>query len=388
VSPRSFVILLVVTVLAVVGAIVMAVQPSMSDTEAVAGDPMFPALSQNVAEADEISIETPQYAISWKRQGDGWVAPERGDYPAHKGIVSDLVSSLAHMTKVEAKTAEPNWYQYIRVGDPAATPPTGVAHVTVKSADGEVLAEAILGARSYSIAASHVRGGMFVREPDDTQSWLVEGVATAPTEMQEWFDAIVDIPASDVTGLTILNGDKIVFEAKKTDDTSGNYELVQADPTEAASDTVANSNSIRSTASAIVGLRADDVRAIDSVKPGAEARTDRFTTASGLTLDVTMVEADGGTWAIFKASAAEASDAAKLAADINSRAANWAFRLDASRATRLMQPVANLVQKPSAPAANGAAPIPLDENGKPMLTPPMPNMPGLGGAGGPMLPTF
>jgi hypothetical protein len=111
VSPRSFVILLVVTVLAVVGAIVMAVQPSMSDTEAVAGDPMFPALSQNVAEADEISVETPQYAISWKRQGDGWVAPERGDYPAHKGIVSDLVSSLAHMTKVEAKTAEPNWYQ-------------------------------------------------------------------------------------------------------------------------------------------------------------------------------------------------------------------------------------------------------------------------------------
>lgn len=387
-SPRGFVILLVITVLAAIGAIVMAVQPAASDMEAVAGDAMFPALSQKLADAGEISIETPQYSITWKRQGDGWISPERGDYPARNGMVSDLVSSLAHMTKVEAKTAEPDWYQYIKVGDPGAKPPTGIAHLTVKSADGNVLADAILGARSYSIAASHARGGMFVRAPDDKQSWLVEGVATAPTELQEWFDAIVDIPASDVTGLTILVGDKTVFEAKKTDETSGNYELVQADPAQAAGDDVANSNSIRSTASAIVGLRADDVRAIASVSPGDDARTDRFTTASGLTLDVTMFEADGGTWAIFKAAAAEGSEGAKLAADINSRAASWAFRLDASRATRLMQPVANLVQKPGNPAANGAAPIPMDENGKPILAPPLPNIPGLGGAGGPMLPTF
>ena len=108
-SPRGFVILLVVTVLAAIGAIVMAVQPATSDTDAVAGDPMFPALSQKLADAGEISVTTPQYTITWKRQGDGWVSPERGDYPAHKGTVSDLVSSLAHMTKVEAKTAEPDW---------------------------------------------------------------------------------------------------------------------------------------------------------------------------------------------------------------------------------------------------------------------------------------
>lgn len=387
-SPRGFVILLVVTVLAAIGAIVMAVQPAASDTDAVAGDPMFPALGQKLADAGEISVTTPQYTITWKRQGDGWVSPERGDYPAHKGTVSDLVSSLAHMTKVEAKTAEPDWYQYIKVGDPGATPPTGIAHMVVKSADGQVLADVVLGARSYSIAASHARGGMFVRAPDDKQSWLVEGVASAPTELQEWFDAVVDIPASDVAGLTILMGDKTVFEARKTDETNGNYELVEVDPAQAAGDSVANSNSIRSTASAIVGLRADDIRAIDSMSPGEDARTDRFTTASGLTLDVTMFDADGRTWAIFKASAAEGSEAAKLAADINSRAANWAFRLDASRTTRLMQPVANLVQKPGNPAASGAGPIPLDGNGKPMLAPAMPNMPGLGGAGGPMLPTF
>jgi hypothetical protein len=387
-SPRGFVILLVVTVLAAIGAIVMAVQPAASDTDAVAGDPMFPALSQKLADAGEISVTTPQYTITWKRQGDGWVSPERGDYPAHKGTVSDLVSSLAHMTKVEAKTAEPDWYQYIKVGDPSATPPTGIAHMVVKSADGQVLADVVLGARSYSIAASHARGGMFVRAPDDKQSWLVEGVASAPTELQEWFDAVVDIPASDVAGLTILMGDKTVFEARKTDETNGNYELVQVDPAQAAGDSAANSNSIRSTASAIVGLRADDIRAIDSMSPGEDARTDRFTTASGLTLDVTMFDADGRTWAIFKASAVEGSGAAKLAADINSRAANWAFWLDASRTTRLMQPVANLVQKPGNPAASGAGSIPLDGNGKPMIAPAMPNMPGLGGAGGPMLPTF
>jgi hypothetical protein len=316
------------------------------------------------------------------------VSPERGDYPARKSIVSDLVLSLARMTKAEAKTSQPDWYQYIRVGDPAAKPPTGVAHVTVTSADGQTLADAILGARSYSIPASHIRGGTFVREVNAVQSWLVEGVAAVPTELPEWFDPIVDVPGTEITGITILAGDKVVFEAKKTDQTNGTYELVQVDPAQAADSTAANSNSIRNMASGIVGLRVDDVRAADAVSPGPDVRTDRFTTASGLQLDVKVFEADGRVWATFKASAPEGSQGAAMAADINSRTGNWAFLLNESRASRLNQPVANLIQKPSDPAAGGVAPIPLDENGKPIFDQEGQAAPAPGTPGAQVLPAF
>jgi len=373
VSPRGFITLLIVTVLAVLGAVFMALQPTMSGSDPVAGEPMFPKLSQGLAEASKVTVQTPQYTASWELRDGVWVSPERGGYPSRAGTASDLVAGVARLTKVEGKTSNPDWYQYIRVGDPAATPPTGVAHVTVATANGDVLADAVLGARSFSIPASHTRGGMYVRIPAEAQTWLVEGSAAVPAGLPEWFDTLIDIPGPEITGVTILEGDKPVLETTKTDQTTGNYEIAYLDPAVGAAGDVANSNSIRSLASGIVGLRFDDVRAIDSFAPGATARTDRFTMTSGMQLDVTLIEADGAHWATFKATAPQGSAGEAAAADITARTGKWAFRLDASRVTRLNQPVINLIQKPGAtPAGAGegeVVPVPLDQSGKPAFVP-------------------
>ncbi len=382
-SPRGFVILLAVTILAVVGAVFAAVQPTLSGADPVTGEQMFPALGQRLADAGTVTVTTPQYTATWARRDGVWVSPERGDYPARASLVSDLVLNLARLTRVEARTAKPDWYQYIRVGDPTATPPTGVAHVTVTSTGGEVLADAILGARSFGIAASHGRGGSFVRAANDAQSWLVEGIAPVPADMPEWFDALLDIPGPQIAAVTILEGGSKLFEANKTDPVNGIYTLAYADPAQVAADVVANNNTIRSMTSALVGLRVSDVRARDSLVPGTAARTDSFTTISGLQLDVTLVEADGGTWALFDASAPAGGEAAALAADITGRTAGWAFRLDASRATRLGQELANLVQPPAAPAADGAGAAPGE---LPFFVQPGSDLPGLGLLGAPAAP--
>jgi hypothetical protein len=258
----------------------------------------------------------------------------------------------------------------------------------VTSADGQVLADAILGARSYSISASHTRGGMFVREPSGTQSWLVEGIASVPTDFPEWLDTILDVPGSDVVNIAIIVGDKTIFEVKKTDLTNGVYEIVQLDPAQAAADSVANSNSLRSVASAIVGVRADDVRAVDSMTARQNERTNRFITKSGLQLDAVTFEAEGGIWATFKASAPVGSADAATAAAINGRTANWAFRLDQSHASRLTQPIANLVQKPAPPAQQGAGPVPPNAGGAPVFNPQAPGAPGMGITGDQVIPGF
>jgi hypothetical protein len=371
VSPRGFVILLAVTLLAVLGAALLAVQPTLSGADPVSGEPMFPALGPRLADAATVTVTTPQYEVSWARRDGAWVSPERGDYPARASLVADLVVNLARLTRLEARTARPDWYQYIRVGDPTATPPTGVARVTVATAAGEVLADGVLGARSFSIAASHGRGGSFVRPAAGAQSWLVEGTAPVPTELPEWFDTLIDIPGPEIAAIAVLEGDRTLFEANKTDRTNGIYTLAYADPAQVAADVVANTNTLRSMASALVGLRVSDVRARASVVPGEAVRTDRFTTTSGLTLDVQLVEADGGTWALFTASAPAGGEGAARAAEITARTSDWAFRLDASRATRLGQPLANLVQPP-APAAGATAP----SDAPPLFVPPGTDLPG------------
>lgn len=388
-SSRGFFALLVVTVLAVLGAIVAAVQPTLSGADSVRGDPVFAALGPKLGEVGKITVQTPQYSATWEKRDGVWVSTDHGDYPGSKNLVPDLALNLSRMTKVEAKTAQPDWYQYIRVGDPAATPPTGVAHVTVASTGGDVLADAILGVRSHGIPASHTRGGMFLREAGSDQAWLVEGLATVPTELPEWFDTVLDVSGSDVTNFTILQGDKVVYDVKKTDATNGIYTLAQLDPGVAPANSEANSNSLRSTVSAIVGVRAEDIRAATTEAPGPDVRTDRLLTSSGLQVEVTLYPEGDAVWAQFKASAPEGTDAAKQAAEINMRTAKWAFKLDSSHATRLNQPIANLVQNPTAPPpADQPAPVPLDSNGAPILGPQGEAQPGVGITGDQIIPGF
>jgi hypothetical protein len=354
-SLRAFIVLLVATAIALVGAIVLAVEPNLSATQAVGGDPMFKALGDRVADVTKLVVQTPQYKASWEKRNGTWVATDHGDYPTKETLVADVISGLAAMTTVEPKTNDPAWYPYIMVGDPAATPPTGGPHVTASAANGDVLADAIIGVPSESISASHGRGGSFVRREGEAQSWLVEGSTSVPAALSQWFDPIVNIPGPDVTDVAVLVGAKSVFEAHKADPKTGIYTLVNIDPAEgAAAGSVANVNAIRDMTSAVVGVTIEDARALDGVTPGDTSQTDRFTSVAGLQLDVTLVDADGATWAIFKASAPNGGDAAKAAADINALTEKWAFRLDAARLAKLAAKPANLVQTPQAQLSPGA----------------------------------
>ena len=84
---------------------------------------------------------------------------------------------------------------------------------------------------------------------------------------------------------------------------------------------------------------------------------------NGMRLDVTLVDADGGTWAIFKASAADGTEGAKEAAQISAVADRWAFKLDTRGATagltidlhKLVQPPGS--QSPSAQGGVAGAPF-------------------------------
>ncbi len=354
-SPRSFVILLIVTAIALVAAIALAVRPNISSaTRTAAAEPVFSALSQRRGDVAKVEVQTPRYTTTFEYRDGTWVDAQQGDYPAQDNAVADVVNSLTAMTTVEAKTADPEWYQYVMVGDPATTPPTANAHVIVSTANGEVLADAIIGNQSVSMSAAQGQGGTFVRRAGEDQSWLVDGVVAIPPGLNNWFAPIVNVPGPDVTSIAILNGDRTVFEVRKTDPSTGLYELVALDDSQGPSASVANLDPIRDLASGIVNVTFEGARPLDSVDLATAARTVRFTTAAGLQLDVTVVEADGETWAVFKASAAEGSAAADQAAQITAATEHWAFRLEPTRVARLGHAVSELIQPPATDAGQGA----------------------------------
>ena len=176
-----------------------------------------------------------------------------------------------------------------------------------------------------------------------------------------------------------------MFEANKPDPKTGLYKIVHLDESVGSSDEVANNDKIHGLSAGIVNVTVQDARSLDSIKRGGEARTDRFTTSAGMQLDATLVDADGDTWVIFKASAPEGSDAAKTAASVNALADHWAFKLDNERTSRLNMKVSDLVQAPGADAGAGPGAAPPGAGGASFTMPggQVPLPPGFGQRGPP-----
>jgi Domain of unknown function (DUF4340) len=356
-SPRAFIVLLALTAVALVGAVgVVAVQPRQTATDALSGDPMFNGLSQRIADLQKVAIQTATYKATWEKRDGKWVASDHGNFPAKDGSVATVVSALAAMTRVEPKTDNPDWYQYIQVADPTGkTDPAGGARVTGSAANGDVLIDTIVGSTSASIAASHSRGGTFVRDAGQAQSWLVEGTVAIPSDLADWFDAVISIPGTDVASVAVLTGDKTVFAAHKPDTTSGTYKIDQIDASVGSSDEVSNDTQVRNLVAGIVNVTVQDARSAAGLTPGNSARVDRYTMTNGMQLDVTLVDADGATWAIFKPSAPDGSqDAKAAAAKISTVTDGSAFKLDTKGATAgLALDVHKLVQPPGSQPGQG-----------------------------------
>ncbi len=389
-SPRAFLVLLVATAVALLGAVgVVAVQPRLSATEIIDGDPMFNTLNQRIADLRTITVQAPSYEAAVENRDGKWVATDHGDYPTKDGVVADLVKNLTAMTKVEPKTDNPDWYQYIQVADPAANPTsTDGVRITASAANGDVLVDTIIGSPSSSISAAHGRGGTFIRNIGQAQSWLVEGTLVVPDTLADWFDPIVNIPGPNVASVAVLIGDKTVFEANKPDASTGLYKIVHLDESVGSSDMVANDTKIHNLTAGIVNVTIQDARSLDSITLGDSARTDRFTTTDGMQLDVTLVDADGDMWAIFKASAPDGSDAAKTAAKVNSVADGWAFKLGNVRIAGLTVKLSDLVQAPGGQPGADEGAGPPEGAGAPFMMPggqaPLPPGFGQGGPGAPL----
>jgi hypothetical protein len=376
-SPRSFLILAAVTGLAAIGAAIAIVsEQDLSAGERRGGDLMFPDLNARVDDVRRLTVETTRYRLVLERRGDAWVAADRADYPVRAATVTRVISSLAAMTEIDPKTDNPEWYQYLEVDGPAASPTPSGIQLIAAGADNATMVDVIVGKQSESVGATRL-GGTFVRPTDDDQAWLAEGVVDVPLSLQGWFDQVLNVPGPQVTRVAILKGDEIVLDARKPDPEKGDYELTYLSETVGPAGTTANGDRIRGLGGAIVTVEFQDVRQLDEVEVPADARTVRYVTRDGLQIDATLGQADGETWVMFAASAEDGSEAAKAAQAINARTENWAFKLPANRVTILGREASELVFRPGeSPAeAPAGAPRPFAPNAAPSGPIPAPSGP-------------
>ena len=357
-SPRTFVSIVSAAGLALIVAIALIIARQVSaDEPVVGGGLMFPELSENLDDLARLQVETARYILTLELRGDQWVAVEFGDYPVDLDPVLQIVSSIANMTRVEAKTDNPDLYGYI--GVEGVSPTSGTIRLSAFSNGGDQLMDAIFGTDSTSIGFTRV-GGTFVRPTDEERSWLVEGVVFAPSFLQDWFKQLFSVPGPDVASVTITEGNELRFAVEKINFNTADYELTFLDEQLGPAESIANDAGIRGLTQGIISTRFDDARPIETVTFGPDARTLVFTTRTGLTLEVRLGEADGEAWVAYTASAPEGAEAFETAAEIAAKTQHWAFRVPSYRITALSQPIDALIlpppEEPVRPLFNPAAP--------------------------------
>ena len=333
---------------AVAGVLLVVDRPAQP-SRAAADEPLFASLAADLDEVDAAMIETPRYRLELRKSGGDWVAANLGSYPVRQVTADRLVSSLALARAYEAKTDDPALHAAIGVEFPDGDG-IGSTLVSVENAGGDILASAVVGLRSSSIGFSPL-GGTFIRRPDEERAWLVQGTIEIPPEQDAWFDPIVHVPGTEVRRVSIFAGRERLFEATKGQDASSTYALTYVSDRLSRPGVTADDSAVKQIGLGIVSTRFTEVRPASDMQLPADARRIRFETGSGMVLDVTLADADAGTWLLYEASAPEGSAGAAQAAEITERTAGWAFRVPDYRLAPLQVEVADLLTEAEPPSA-------------------------------------
>ena len=332
-SPRAFRLLLLSTCVAVGAAIWLVRGDTLPDSSRASGVESVAPFAARSADVAKIAIETPDYALTLEKKGDGWTASNRGDYPARPAAVANLLSSLASMRLAERKTVKADLFKEIGVEDRAAG--AGSTSLAFEYASGAKAGGVLLGKRANS-ASFDQAGATFVRRAGEAQAWLAQGAANVPREFSDWFAELPAIPATEVQRVTISEGGRVVFDAKK--DAGGLY--ARADAAEPA----ANDTAVKRVAQALVGTGFEDVKPASAI-PAAK-RSVRLELEAGAFIEAIVGEAGGQTFVRYE------GNATGPAGDVIKQTKGFAFRLPNYRTSGLTQSVAEL----TAPEQSGAVP--------------------------------
>lgn len=305
--------------------------------------PGFAAAAQSAA---RIEIVTRNGSFTVAQTPQGWVLPDRGNYPADFDEVRRTLISLAQLTTIAPKTERPDWLTHLSLG----TPPQGNGtQITVKNAQGTVLAQLITG-NVEELGDPSGATGLFVRRPGENRSWLARAVFPTHGDIASWMmKRTVDIGPARLKSVTLIPASGAGFTVGRP--TANDPVALEGAPATVQPDV----QLINEIGFAVATLTVEDVRPVASVDFAGASRV-VATSFDGLTVQFELAQRPDGLWARINASATGA--AAQEAATINARAGGWAFKLPAEKARPLLSDRQRVLTPPAATARQGVMAVP------------------------------
>ena len=268
----------------------------------------------------------------------GWVLPGRANYSASFEEVKRTLVGLAALVTIEPKTARPDWFHYVALDAPPKGDGTAI---TLSDAKGRVLASLIVG-KTEDIGDPSGGVGLFVRKPDDSQSWLVESVFEPRANPADWMDKqVVDVDRARIQEVDVRPATGPAYSVGRAKPSDADFLLAPIPHGREVSDPSAPDG----VASGIAGFSFDDVQPAGGFNFSNGASRIVTHTFDGLIVTVDVIKQGPDYWAqVFADAVPGKQAAAKEANEINAHAARWAYKLAAYKGAQLSTPLEGLLK--------------------------------------------
>jgi hypothetical protein len=174
---------------------------------------MFPGLAPKLASVSKIDISHQDKNLVIEKRPDGpWGVASMHDYPVLDTKVRGLLTGLTELRLMEPRTSDPAEFARLGVEDPAKEGSTGNLLRLLDKGGNPVL----------SVIVGHKRmrseGGLaedvYVRRPDNNQSWLAEGSLQVDTDPALWLDRDVINIGHDKIASVVVGDNALAFGTK------------------------------------------------------------------------------------------------------------------------------------------------------------------------------
>jgi hypothetical protein len=362
-KPRTLLILILLGAIAIAGGWYFGTAEQPTGQQAYnAGKLMFPDLAPQLQNAARIEIVHQGKTTAIVKQGDIWGLEDRGGYVVQPGKLRGMLTALTELRLVEPRTTDPAEFGRLGLEDPNGK--TGESNLLrVLDASGKTIAVLIVGHRRVR-TQGNVPEQVFVRRPDDNQTWLAEGSLQVDADPQLWLDRdIMNIDHARIATVAVTDGDAKLGLARD------GQKLVMKQP---ADHPPLDDYKLDDVDRALELLTFQDVQT-DKQPVGDKIGQSVYTTNDGVAVTASVFKGDKDIWARFAAATAAgldpaASDKAKAEADkLNARLAGWTYQLGDWKRKALVPTLDDLkapppekpavgVSTPAGPAAPEPAP--------------------------------
>jgi hypothetical protein len=223
-----------------------------------------------------------------------------------------------------------------------------------------VLASVIIG-ENVEGASAGGQQAVYVRRPSDPQTYVARGNVSPPTGQAHWLDkAFIDLARDRVKTVAMKPFKGRAYTVTRDKPQDENFRIVESIP---AGRVLRTENEPNGIGNALLGLSFDDVKPQQGLNL-ANAAGVAFVTFDGLTLNLSLIEAENEFWMTVAAvanpsvqpqppspgaSAALKPDVAKEAKEINALVAGWAYKIPRYKGTLLTAPLEDLLKPVGSP---------------------------------------